>query len=90
MGTLFNQRPRADHDKSITKADVESLLDEMLDISARYKIPVTYVLSAREILELERRNNLYLQNGDTFDEQMAGFGQLIQELNETFKDALDE
>ncbi|CCQ64077.1 conserved hypothetical protein [Crocosphaera watsonii WH 0402] len=39
------------------------------------------VIAAKSALEQERSNNLYVKNGDTFDEQMAGFGELIQELN---------
>ncbi|MGB3512843.1 MAG: hypothetical protein WBA93_27235 [Microcoleaceae cyanobacterium] len=36
-------------------------------------------------MEMERRNNLYHWNGDTFDEQMAGFGYLIDDIKESIK-----
>lgn len=39
------------------------------------------------MLELQRKNNLYVANGDAFDEQLAGFGDLIKEYFYCFKQA---
>jgi hypothetical protein len=38
---------------------------------------------------MERKNNLYHWNGDAFDEQMAGFGELIDGIKETLQRIAD-
>jgi hypothetical protein len=43
------------------------------------------VISASRVLELKRQNELYVNNGDAFDEQIAGIGELLQKLS----DAID-
>ena len=79
MGTLFEQRPRDYY--HIGSKDIKDFLDEVVDIASDHELPVHDVIYAIEVLELRRKNNLYAWNGDAFDEQMAGFGELFQELN---------
>ena len=69
MGTLFNQPPRSS--QSFKSADVKELIDEVKRISRDKKVSIDQVLKAMKILSLERRNELYKDNGDIFDEQMS-------------------
>jgi hypothetical protein len=79
MGTLFNQSPRNYREYNENK--IEEFLETVLSLSQKYKIPTNEVIHAVEVLEIRRRNDLYVANGDTFDEQMAGLGNLLQDLN---------
>ena len=79
MGTLFNQSPRAYCKVEIS--DIDNFLENAVRLAEKYHINVSDVIAAKSALEQEISNNLYVKNGDTFDEQMAGFGELIEELN---------
>ena len=79
MGTLFNRKPRGYRDCDENK--IREFIETVLKLSKEYKIPTNEVIHAVEVLELRRQNDLYVDNGDTFDEQMTGFGSLIQDLN---------
>ena len=37
-------------------------------------------MQAAKILEMKRKNDLYVNNGDAFDEQLAGFGEILKDL----------
>lgn len=79
MGDLFNQQPR-----SRRKADrkiIDFIKDDVIEVAKQTGLNYDQVLKAYEILELERKNDLYVDNGDIHDEQMGGFGGLIQDLN---------
>ena len=79
MGTLFNQKPRGYRDCDENK--IREFIETVLKLSEEYEISANEVIHAVEVLELRRQNDLYVDNGDTFDEQMAGLGGLIQDLN---------
>lgn len=81
MGTLFQQPERKA--LYINQKEVKNLLDDALELSKNYKVPLETILKAYEIKEMERRNNLYKSNGDTFDEQMAGFGEILEKIAES-------
>ena len=81
MGTLFNQPPRQFLD--VDESKVEHFLETVLKLSKKYNIPTQEVIYSIEVLELRRKNDLYVRNGDTFDEQMAGFGDLLKDLNKS-------
>lgn len=57
--------------------DVTNEIEEMKKIARSTGVSLDQVIQVRAILEQERRNNLYKTNGDVFDEQMAGIGELI-------------
>lgn len=78
VGTLFNQAPR--EYRSISKEDVDDFLSDVLDLARKHKISVSDVLSARAVLESARAGDFAVRNGDILDEQMMGFGELLQEL----------
>lgn len=60
--------------------DVTNEIEEMKKIALSTDVSLDQVIQVRAILEQERRNNLYKTNGDVFDEQMAGIGELIGAL----------
>ena len=75
MGSLFNQDVRKL--LTVTFNDIESELLELQKLSTKMKVTLDQTIKVREILELKRKNNLYVANGDIFDEQMEGFGNLL-------------
>ena len=79
MGTLFEQAERKA--LYVNQSEVKNLLEDALELSKKYKIPLETILKAYEIKEIERRNNLYKSNGDAFDEQMSGFGQILEKIS---------
>jgi hypothetical protein len=79
MGTLFEQLPRKD--RKVSHSDLDAFLREAVSLSKIHNITVTEVIAAKKALELERRNDLYLANGNIFDEQIAGIGELLQQLS---------
>ena len=78
MGTIYDQQPR--EDKSVSIEYVSGFLNEVSELAKKHKVSMADVIEARKVLELERRNDLYLSNGDIHDEQMAGIGKEIQEV----------
>lgn len=80
MGTLFNQEPRPF--RIITTEDVISFIEDMQKISKKTKLEINEVIKVVEILELRRKNDLFIDDGDTFDEQMSGIGEIMNELVE--------
>jgi len=79
MPTLFEQPARKSH--SINYDDVLFLMREYERFSEEYEIPFEVFIRAYEMLEMRRKNDLYQNNGDAFDEQMSGFGELFESFN---------
>jgi hypothetical protein len=86
MGTLFNQSPRDWHRQDRAKSIISDI-DYLKEIQAKTGLSYDQVISTCNMLELRRKNDLYVANGDAFDEQMAGFGELLKEFIEAFKKA---
>lgn len=83
MGTLFKQEPRNDYRVD----DLSQFLEEAVKLAKQHSIPISDVIAAKHALELERRNNLYRANGDAFDEQVAGIGELLKSMAEASEGA---
>ena len=81
MGTLFHQRER--DWLNVTDDGVERFLEYAITLSKKYKVKVSDVLEVYKVLEMQRANDLYVKNGDAFDEQMAGIGKLLQKIGRT-------
>ena len=79
MGTLFHQIDR--NEFKVSKNSVEKLLTDALHIATKHQVSVNTVIEVYNVLEIRRKNNLYLWNGDNFDEQMAGFGKILQTIS---------
>lgn len=76
MGTLFDQQVRARN--RVTFQDIDELLTQCVKLAIKYKLNISDVILAKQALELERQNTLYINNGDAFDEQIAGIGKILQ------------
>ncbi|MCO5250721.1 MAG: hypothetical protein M9949_04780 [Candidatus Kapabacteria bacterium] len=88
MGTLFEQKPRNYHSCDKIE-DVISEIEALKDIQKKTGLTYDQVLETCKMLELRRKNTLYVENGDTFDEQMGGFGELFKDFNERISTYLD-
>jgi hypothetical protein len=88
MGTLFTQEPRPYY--AVSMDDLDDQINIMGALSKAHKISLDQVISISHVLELERANNLYAYNGDAFDEQLCGFGELLQELIYAMSKTTDE
>ena len=88
MGTLFTQEPRPYYGVSMDTVDYQIKL--MGALSEENNIPLDQVISIAHVLELRRTNDLYAYNGDAFDEQLHGFGKLLEELIYTMSKTNDE
>ncbi len=79
MGTLFDQPPRQDRMRSYV-ATVGSTLDQMYpdveDVTPEMWTAAAAVTQAA----------LSVQSADTMDEQLAGFGEILQRLPDAISD----
>lgn len=80
MGTLFDQMPRANKDPFVSLFDVQCLIDDICKLSSDNYIKIEHIIEIYKVLEMRRQNTLYVHNGDAFDEQMSGFGEILQQI----------
>jgi len=85
MGTLFNQKAR--NYRTAFYEDQVRRCKLIKNLAKECNITFDQALRVNEIMEIERRNTLYVENGDIHDEQMAGLGELILAFTEAFKDS---
>ena len=77
MGTLFNQRERAAWKGSNYLTEVRwELESEMKEMNKNWSVDQKFKML--ELMLSKERNDMYEQNGDVHDEQMAGFGELAR------------
>jgi hypothetical protein len=84
MGTLHNQAPRESRDIDLSIANM--FFDEVSELSKKHKMTKQDVIEGLKVLEMRRKNNLYVDNGDTHDEQMSGIGDEIAKIAHSIKD----
>jgi hypothetical protein len=77
MGTLFNQKPR-----EAFRYNLSDQVIIMKQIAADQQVSLAEVIAIHHTLELHRRNQLLLQAGDIHDEQLAGFGEILQGIQD--------
>jgi len=78
MGTLFSQPPRQFRETTFEETD--ALLSECAKLASKHKVPIETVLLAKQVQEMRRRNDLFVDDKDALDEQLAGFGELLEAL----------
>lgn len=88
MGTLFSQRER--DSRRVSPTDVQAYLENAVHTAKQTGVNVSEYIEAARLLEQERRNSLYVADGDAHDEQMAGLGELLRELIDAVKDLKSE
>ena len=79
MGTLYSQKPR-DLRTSHTTDSLDGYIAMLVKLAKKHGISVSDAIAAADMLERQRFNYLYVDNGDTFDEQMAGIGEELQRI----------
>ena len=79
MGTLFNEPPRNYFE--IDFKYVKSACEEIQKIAKETKMSVADVIEVYKIKTQNRSIDCYVDNGDIWDEQMAGFGELFKSFN---------
>jgi len=78
MGTLFDQPPR--DERWPDQGYYEHTIEEVLDLAKKYSLPTADVIQILHVAELDRRNDMSRDNGDRWDEQIAGIGDLLRGL----------
>lgn len=81
MGTLTSQEPR-DY-KEISLKALEHEIEEVLSLAKKHKIEAASVIEIKRVMEMRRKNDLYVFNGDVHDEQMKGIGELLESTNDS-------
>lgn len=85
MGTLHDQPMRTRRDGQVELADAVFLLDKF---NKRYDIADVIALFAA--LVEQSKIAAYLDNADVMDEQLSGFGEILQEISRNLKGDEDE
>ena len=84
MGTLYSQEPRKYW--NITTSNANSFFEEIKELSKKHKMTTSEIIDGLQVLELRRKNDLYVSNGDIHDEQIAGIGQEFQEIASSLRE----
>ena len=95
MGTLQNQPPRPYMSVNVsamssTSGGVTFMAEELLQmkrVAEQAGCTLDQVLQLRQIREDERRNDLYVANGDIWDEQIAGIGEILSGIADALSEA---
>lgn len=84
MGTLYNQPVRSR--RYLSLEDYNYQIRTARSLATQHNITIEESLIVMLIAEIKRGNELFVDNGDTFDEQMAGIGEELQgiKLNTQF------
>lgn len=82
MGTLYDQPPRKHHHE-----DGRKWLEHMKGLAQESNLSVDQVIAALSVREAIRRNNLYVDNGDIWDEQIAGIGHILRDALDAWSEA---
>jgi len=67
--------------KGVKRVYVEDMVEYCVRVANKYKVKVADVIEAHKVLELERQNDLYVADGDAFDEQIGCIGESIQDIS---------
>ena len=73
MGTLFHQLP---YQEKITKGNLKSLISDIKDVQKDTGLEFYEVIQAYEL-------QLKITKADTLDEQLAGFGKILDRLSDS-------
>ncbi len=79
MGTLYTQAVRKDEE--IYGEAIDNFFEKVLRLAKKHNIKEQDIIEGLKVLELKRKNNLFRNNGDIHDEQMAGMGKEIQSIS---------
>lgn len=80
MGTLYEQ-PERDY-RHVALHEVISDIKTIKTVAKEGGITFDQALRVFELMETKRRNDLFVDNGDIWDEQIAGIGMCIDKLTD--------
>ena len=83
MGTLFEQNERELY--PVEERHLLSASDMILEVSAEKNIDPAIVAEIYKAEVMNRFITCYVNNGDRFDEQMAGLGEIMQKISDSIK-----
>jgi hypothetical protein len=84
MGTLFNQSIRKFN--SVSSDEIDSRILQYKKLAAKHNISLGEVIQIADLAAYEYRTLFLVDDGDRRDEQLAGFGGLIQSLMSLLQD----
>lgn len=84
MGVLGSQPPRDSY--RVQHDDLDAWLEGATALAKKHSISVDAVIAAKRVLELERQNSIKSLAGDYHDEQMGGFGQVLERIASALED----
>jgi len=56
------------------------------ELAKKHKLTTTEIINGLKVLELQRRNDLFVANGDIHDEQIAGIGEEFQGISSSLRE----
>lgn len=80
MGILGDQSPRNSFSQDLTE-----YVQYLKEVGKKTGLTIDQVMRAAEIMELRRRNDLYREDGDYFDEQIGGLGNILDRIASSFE-----
>ncbi len=75
MGTLQNQQPRNYY--RVSGHEINYLIKEVKKIAENFDITFDQAFNIYNLAEKRRRNDLFVANGDIWDEQICGIGDIF-------------
>ena len=88
MGTLFQQSNRGNPDNE--ESDIKFLLSNLKQLSEEENLTDDQIIELLKAAQLKRRNDLYRDNGDAWDEQIAGIGEILQSISNSLRIIADK
>lgn len=85
MGTLFDQESRGKHD-GVNQTELLFRLKILMD---EHDMSMANAIEFMKVLEMNRTNNLYRNNGDAWDEQIAGIGKILENISDAIRSNSD-
>jgi hypothetical protein len=85
MGTLYDQQSRGKHDGA-NQTELLSTLKMLMD---DHDMTMANAIEFMKVLEMNRTNNLYRNNGDAWDEQIAGIGKIMESISDAIRSNSD-
>jgi len=87
MGTLYNQSPRRYN--LVECETVERHIEWAAEVAKKHKVPVSDIIEMKKVLEMERQITLSVYDGDAWDEQIGGIGDLIKEFMDFINESME-
>jgi hypothetical protein len=83
-----NIAPRLQHTPNEHK--INTFFNEVKELSSKHKMSIAEVIECFKVLELQRKNDLFLANGDLHDFQMSEVNELLEQAIESLRMIADK